>query len=151
MSKRVAVISATWHGDLLEIGRKSFLDELSRRAFDITTVDCFTVPGALEIPLMAQMLAQTGRFAVIVALGFVVDGGIYRHEFVASAVIQGLVEVGLKTGVPVLSAVLTPHHFHSHETHESFFRTHLAEKGRELAGASLHTLQNLEAVEKLRR
>ncbi len=150
MSKRLAIISSSWHGELLEIGRKSFVDELGGRNFDITTVDFFTVPGALEIPLMAQKLAETGRFAVVVALGFVVDGGIYRHEFVAGAVIQGLVEVGLKTGVPVLSAVLTPHHFHSHESHDSFFRSHMEQKGRELAGACLHTLSNLEAVEKLR-
>jgi len=53
----------------------------------------------------AQLLAKTGRYAAIVAAGFVVDGGIYRHEFVAEAVIGGLMRVQLETGVPVISAV----------------------------------------------
>ena len=63
----------------------------------------------------------------------VVDGGIYRHEFVADAVIGGLMRVQLDTGVPVISAVLTPHHFHEHETHRAFFFEHLETKGAEAA------------------
>src|SRR2546426_954410 len=72
-------------------------------------VDVFDVPGAFELPFHAQLLCQTGRYRAVVAAGFVVDGGIYRHEFVANAVITGLMRVQLDTGVPVLSAVLTPH------------------------------------------
>ena len=74
---------------------------------------------------MVQLLAETGKYSVIVAIGFIVDGGIYRHDFVAKAVIEGIVQVSLKTGVPILSAVLTPHHFHEHATHVEFFREHL--------------------------
>ena len=77
--------------------------------------------GAFEIPLHAMRLAESGTYDAIVAAGLVVDGGIYRHEFVADAVIGGLMRVQLDTGVPVISAVLTPHHFHEHETHRAFF------------------------------
>jgi 6,7-dimethyl-8-ribityllumazine synthase len=83
--------------------------------------------------LRAKLLAETGQFQAIVTAGLVVDGGIYRHEFVAHAVIDGLVRVGLDTGVPVLSAVLTPQHFHEHEDHIEFFAQHLAKKGAEAA------------------
>jgi 6,7-dimethyl-8-ribityllumazine synthase len=73
----------------------------------------------------------------------VVDGGIYRHEFVAAAVIDGLMRVQLDTETPVFSAVLTPRIFHEHEEHRRFFREHAAVKGRELAVAMTATLQSL--------
>ncbi len=62
------------------------------------------------------------------------------HEFVADAVIGGLMRVQLDTGVPVFSCVLTPHHFHEHDVHQRFFAEHLVDKGREAAHACLATL-----------
>ena len=74
-------------------------------------VDVIDVPGAFELPLAAKKLAETGKYASVAAAAFVVDGGIYRHDFVADAVVKGLMQVGLETGVPVLSVSLTPHQF----------------------------------------
>jgi len=54
-----------------------------------------------------------------------------------------------QTGVPrghILSAVLTPHHFHDHAVHQDFFRTHMVTKGQELAAACLSIIENLAAV-----
>jgi 6,7-dimethyl-8-ribityllumazine synthase len=62
---------------------------------------------------------------------------------VADAVIGGLMRVQLDTGVPVLSAVLTPHHFHEHETHAAFFGDHMVRKGHEVAEACLTTCANV--------
>ena len=76
-----------------------------------------------------------GRYAAVVAACLVVDGGIYRHEFVASAVIDGLMRVQLDSEVPVISAVLTPHEFHDHAEHREFFRKHFVVKGQEAARA----------------
>jgi 6,7-dimethyl-8-ribityllumazine synthase len=56
-------------------------------------VELFSVPGSLEIPLTARRLARTGRYAAVCASGLVVNGGIYRHEFVAQAVLQGIVQL----------------------------------------------------------
>ncbi len=95
------------------------------------------MPGAFELPLMARDLALTGRYAAIAAAALVVDGGIYRHDFVAAAVVNGLMRVGLDTGVPVLSVSLTPHHFQETEHHIGIFKTHFVEKGREAARAAL--------------
>ena len=105
-----------------------------------TEVDLFEVTGAFEIPLHAKRLAESGRYRAVVASGLVVDGGIYRHEFVAEAVIDGLMRVQLDTGVPVFSAVLTPHHFHEHADHERFFHDHFQVKGREVAKACTETV-----------
>jgi 6,7-dimethyl-8-ribityllumazine synthase len=107
---------------------------------DHATIDFYEVPGALEIPLLAKRLARGGCHAAIVACGLVVDGGIYRHDFVAGAVISGLMQVQLETDVPVLSAVLTPHHFHEHDVHRVFFIAHFDQKGREVAAACLAVL-----------
>lgn len=62
-----------------------------------------------------------------------VDGGIYRHEFVAATVVDALMRVQLDTDVPVFSAVLTPHHFHEHGEHLAYFARHFEVKGTELA------------------
>jgi 6,7-dimethyl-8-ribityllumazine synthase len=85
-----------------------------------SSIDFFELPGAFEIPLHAKVLAKTGKYAGIVG-GLVVDGGIYRHDFVAQSVISALMQVQLDTEVPVFSAVLTPHHFHSHSEHHDYF------------------------------
>ncbi len=71
-------------------------------------IDLFRVPGAFEIPLHAQRLAASGQYAAIVGAGLVIDGGIYRHDFVAEAVINGLMRVQLDQDVPVISAVSDP-------------------------------------------
>jgi 6,7-dimethyl-8-ribityllumazine synthase len=82
-----------------------------------------------------RALARTGRYAAVVGAAFVVDGGIYRHEFVAETVVAALMQAQLETDVPILSAVLTPHHFHESEEHRQFFLAHFAVKGREVAHA----------------
>jgi 6,7-dimethyl-8-ribityllumazine synthase len=138
---RVAFIQSCWHRDIVDQCRDTFLKEMD--ANSIAQIDLFEVPGAFEIPLQAQLLAKTQCYAAIVAAGFVVDGGIYRHEFVAAAVIDALMRVQLDTEVPVLSAVLTPQHFHEHATHVDFFHRHLAVKGVEVAHACRATLENM--------
>src|SRR5690606_37398751 len=67
----------------------------------------------------------------------VVDGGNYRHDFVAQAVVDGLMRAGMDTGVPVLSVSLTPHHYQDTEHHKRIFREHFVLKGREAAQAAL--------------
>lgn len=135
-SAKIAVIRARWHAGIVDRCVDSFVSEwaaLGGRADDVEIVD---VPGALEIPLHAQTLARTGRYAAILGVALVVDGGIYRHDFVAGSVVDAIVRVGLDTDVPVLSAVLTPHNFQESEAHIAFFRDHFVIKGKEAAHAA---------------
>jgi 6,7-dimethyl-8-ribityllumazine synthase len=104
------------------------------------------VPGAFEIPLFARRLARAGRHAAIAGAALVVDGGIYRHDFVAHAVIDGLMRVQLDTDVPVFSMVLTPHHFHEHAEHAQFFGAHFVVKGQEVASACARMLVALDGI-----
>jgi 6,7-dimethyl-8-ribityllumazine synthase len=145
-SQRIAFIQSTWHRDIVDRARESFIEEAARLGIDAQSIDVIEVPGAFEIPLHAQLLAKSGAYAGVVACGFVVDGGIYRHEFVASAVIDALMRVQLDTEVPVFSVVLTPQHFHEHEQHRKFFFDHFVVKGREAAHACSRTLASLGAI-----
>lgn len=142
MAPRIAYIQAGWHSEITDRCKEAFIAEMKRLGHDGSDIEFFSVPGSLEIPLQAKRLAKSGRFAAVCASGLVVDGGIYRHDFVAQAVLNGIVQVSLETDVPVLSAVLTPHHFHEHEVHESFFREHMVTKGRELAQACSAMLES---------
>ncbi len=144
---RFAFIQAHWHHDIVNQGRDAFLAEMARHGVTQDAIDLFEVPGAFEIPLHAKKLAACGRYAAIVACGFVVDGGIYRHEFVADAVIKALMSVQLETGVPVLSVVLTPLRFHEHEEHQRFFTDHFVVKGTEAARACLQTVHSLRRID----
>jgi 6,7-dimethyl-8-ribityllumazine synthase len=145
-SLRIAFLQSTWHRDIVDRARESFIEEAARLGIESQAIDVIEVPGAFEIPLHAKLLAQSGAYAGVVACGFVVDGGIYRHEFVADAVISGLMRVQLDTDVPVFSVVLTPQHFHEHEQHRKFFFDHFVVKGKEAAQACVRTLASLDAI-----
>jgi 6,7-dimethyl-8-ribityllumazine synthase len=143
---RFALIRAEWHADIVGRACDAFVAELARDHDPPHVVDVFSVPGAFEIPLHALQLARSGRYAAVVGCALVVDGGIYRHEFVADAVISGLMRVQLDTGVPVISAVLTPQQFHEHAEHRRFFAEHFVVKGREAANACLKTVRGLAQI-----
>ncbi|CAD6559465.1 6,7-dimethyl-8-ribityllumazine synthase [Paraburkholderia hiiakae] len=142
---RLAFVQAGWHADIVDRCRVAFLDAIQSHGFSRADVDLHEVAGAFEIPLLAKQLATSGDYAAIVTAGLVVDGGIYRHEFVAQAVINGLMQVQLETGVPVLSGVLTPHRYHETDEHNRFFREHFEIKGGELARACASTVLGIAA------
>lgn len=144
---RLAFVQSCWHRDIVDECREAFCATLRARAVAQDTIDLFEVPGAFELPLRVQHLARSGRYHAVAAAGFVVDGGIYRHEFVAQAVIDGLMQVQLATGVPVISAVLTPQRFNAQPEHVAFFRSHMQVKGAEAAHACIETVAGLRALQ----
>jgi 6,7-dimethyl-8-ribityllumazine synthase len=147
--KRFAFVQSCWHREIVDQGRDAFLGEMASGGVPRSAIDLYEVPGAFEIPLHAKLLARRDRYAAVVACGFVVDGGIYRHEFVAHAVIDALMAVQLEAEVPVISAVLTPQQFHEHAEHRAFFHDHFRVKGKEAAVACLRAVAGLTAVRAL--
>ncbi len=143
---RVALVSACWHRDIVASAIAAMRAEFERSSIPPERLRHVEVPGAFEIPLHAQRLARSGEVDAIIACALVVNGGIYRHEFVAAAVIDGLMRVQLDTGVPVLSAVLTPRDFHEHAEHQRFFREHFVSKGTEVARACVQALASLRSI-----
>ena len=145
-STRIAIISANWHNDIVHQARDSATQRLVELGVNAANIQAVELPGAFEIPLMAKKLAESGQFDAIIACALIVNGGIYRHEFVADTVIKGLMDVQLKTEVPVFSAVLTPQQFHESAVHHEFFRKHFVIKGIEVAEACASTLHSLERL-----
>ena len=81
-TRRYAFVKAGWHAAIVDQALAGFCEIIAPE-----TVDVFDVPGAFELPLMARDLARSGRYAAVAAAAFVVDGGIYRHDFVAAALV----------------------------------------------------------------
>ena len=130
----IAFIKANWHSDIVNQALVGFEADMkaSGQADNLMTYD---VPGAFEMPLLAKKLGASGKVDAIVCAALVVDGGIYRHDFVAAAVVDGLMQAQLDTGIPTYSVSLTPHHFHEHAVHHDFYHDHFVKKGAEAAQA----------------
>ena len=148
-SYRLAFIKARWHAEIVDQCQLAFVDRLQRQPRTEYQIDVFDVAGAFEIPLLAKKLAKKGLYDAIAASAFVVDGGIYRHEFVADAVVSGLMNVQIETETPIFSAVLTPHSFHECEEHKKFFFDHFKLKGEEVADACSSLLELMDAFERV--
>jgi 6,7-dimethyl-8-ribityllumazine synthase len=88
-------------GKLLQRAR----DEAKRLGVQSLTVE--EVPGALEIPLALQWMAQSGKFDCLAALGCVVRGDTYHFEIVANESARGVMDVALEFGIPVANGILT--------------------------------------------
>ncbi|EEG76727.1 6,7-dimethyl-8-ribityllumazine synthase [Dethiobacter alkaliphilus] len=83
------------------------LDALKRHDAQDANVEVAWVPGAYEVPLVAQKMANTGRYDAVICLGAVIRGATPHFEFVSSEVAKGIAKVSLDSGVPVIFGVLT--------------------------------------------
>ncbi|MDO4592470.1 MAG: 6,7-dimethyl-8-ribityllumazine synthase [Comamonadaceae bacterium] len=146
---RIAIISANWHSDVVHQARNACAQQLQALGAAPARIHQVEVPGAFEIPLMAKKLAESGKFDAVIGCAVIVNGGIYHHEFVSTAVVDGLMRVQLDTGVPVFSVALTPYNFQPSEDLLSFFRSHFVKKGEEAAQACAQTLAAHASVDAL--
>ena len=138
---KIAFIKARWHSEIVDQALVGF--EADMDSVDATVqITPFDVPGAFEMPLLAKKLGASGEFDAVVCAALVVDGGIYRHDFVAAAVVNGLMEAQMSTGVPTFSVSLTPHHFQPSAEHIGFYTNHFVKKGAEAAQAVRATLEH---------
>ncbi|CUH79773.1 6,7-dimethyl-8-ribityllumazine synthase [Tropicibacter naphthalenivorans] len=133
---KIAFIKARWHSEIVDQALVGFQERMTQEGTP-HQIDSFDVPGAFEMPLLAKKLGASGKYDAVVCAALVVDGGIYRHDFVAAAVVDGLMQAQMETGVPTYSVSLTPHHFQPTEEHISFYTDHFVKKGAEAADAVL--------------
>ena len=131
--KRLAIVAGRWHGDIVDAllaGAVKAVDEA--RASTVLV----RVPGAFEIPVVAQKLA--GRYDGVVALGVVMRGDTPHFDYVCRAVTDGCVRVSLDSGKPVGFGILTVDD--EHQARERL------DKGREAVRAVLETLAALDGI-----
>jgi 6,7-dimethyl-8-ribityllumazine synthase len=104
---RFAIAVSRFNPEITEgllAGAREALTEADVNADDVAVVH---VPGAFELPLVAQRLAESGRFDAVICLGCLIKGDTMHFEYIAEAATRGISEVTLSTGVPVTFGVLT--------------------------------------------
>lgn len=140
---RFAIISTQWNPVIVDSLVEAAERTLCLRGVAAEHIDQVTVPGAFEIPLMAQTLARTGRYAGVVALGAVIKGDTAHFEYVAGECAQGIAEVALREGLPVGFGVLA-----TYDLQQALDRAgpNDENKGVEAASAVLDLLNMLRAV-----
>jgi 6,7-dimethyl-8-ribityllumazine synthase len=103
----VAIVASRFHEPMVERLVEGAAAELTRLGADARQVDLAWVPGAFELPLMAQRLARTGRYDAILALGVVIRGETPHFDFVCAECARGLSIVARGENLPVLFGVVT--------------------------------------------
>ena len=104
---RVGIVASRFNEIIVSKLIDGAADGLSRHGVDLDTVDLAWVPGAFEIPLAAQKMAESGRYDAVICLGAVIRGETDHYEHVASEVTKGVAQVSLKADIPVLYGILT--------------------------------------------
>jgi 6,7-dimethyl-8-ribityllumazine synthase len=104
---RIAVAVARFNQDIGEGLLSATRAALAKHGVNKSDILIVSVPGALELPLVLQSLAQSGRFDALIALGAVIRGETYHFEIVSNESASGITTVQLDTGVPIANGVLT--------------------------------------------
>ena len=104
---RVGIVMARFNLPICEGLLSACINELKRLGVADADMTIATVPGALEIPLVLQTMAQSGSFDALVALGAVIRGDTYHFEVVSNDACRAIMEVQLDTGIPIANGVLT--------------------------------------------
>jgi 6,7-dimethyl-8-ribityllumazine synthase len=140
---RVAIVLSKFNeevtGGLLQ-GAKAQLQEAG---FSFADSDLYLAPGAFEIPLIAQTLARTGKYAGVICLGCVIKGDTAHFEFISLGAATGLMTSMLNTGVPIAFGILTTY---NDEQAIARSRDDAHNKGREAANACLETIKTLAKI-----
>lgn len=106
-SIRVGIVASRFNEIIVSKLIDGAVDGLSRHGVDLDTVDLAWVPGAFEVPLTAQKMAQSGRYDAVICLGAVIRGETDHYEHVASEVTKGIAQVALRADIPILYGILT--------------------------------------------
>jgi 6,7-dimethyl-8-ribityllumazine synthase len=104
---RIALVQARFHADITDVLCQSCQTQLLTLGVQKNDIEIVTVPGALEIPLAIQALAEKDSWDALVAMGCVIRGETFHFELVAQTCTQALSRLALDYQVPILNAVLT--------------------------------------------
>lgn len=135
----VGIVMSRFNQDVCEGLLGACTGELKRLGVADSCMFIATVPGALEIPLVLQTMAQSGRYNALIALGAVIRGETYHFEVVSNDSCRAVMEVQLHTGVPVANGILT-----CENDDQALARVH--EKGSDCARTAIEMANLLRAL-----
>lgn len=139
---RIGIVQARFNADVCHGLLSACLAELKHLGVADEDILHVSVPGALEIPLMLQKMADTQQFDALVAVGAIIRGETYHFELVANESGAGISRVGLDYGIPIANAVLTTENDEQAEVR-------MAEKGTDAARVAVEMANLAQAIEQL--
>jgi 6,7-dimethyl-8-ribityllumazine synthase len=146
-SSRFAIVAAKFNREIVDKLVDGAIAGLKQHGVKDDAIDLVRVPGSFEIPLVCQKLAESGKYAAVIALGAVIRGDTDHYDYVCQAATDGVLQASLKTSVPVIFGILTC------QTEElALARAGGSEgnKGFDAAVAALEMADLLRKIEKLR-
>ena len=139
---RIGIVQARFNEDIGHGLLAACLSELNNLRVADEDILHVTVPGALEVPLALQKMAETEQFDALIALGAVIRGETYHFELVSNESGTGITRIGLDFGIPIANAILTT------ETDEQA-EVRIQEKGADAARAAVEMANLIAAMEEL--
>lgn len=136
---RIGIVAGRFNADIGDGLLSSCTAALLKHGVDAKDVRIATVPGALEIPLVLQAMARSGKFDALVALGAVIRGETYHFEIVSNESCAGIARVQLDTGVPIANGILT-----TEDDDQATAR--MAQKGADCALAAVEMVNLLRKI-----
>jgi 6,7-dimethyl-8-ribityllumazine synthase len=106
-SGRFAIVAAKFNAEIVDALLAGALESFSRHGVPADRIDVVRVPGAFEIPLVAQTLGDSGTYGAVVCLGAVIKGDTDHYEYVCRAVTDGINQAALSCAIPMVFGVLT--------------------------------------------
>ena len=104
---KVALVASRFNEFIVSRLLSGAEDGLVRHGVEGSDIDAYWVPGAFELPLMGQKLAESGKYDAVICLGAVIRGSTSHYDLVCNEAAKGIAQASLKTGVPVLFGVIT--------------------------------------------
>ena len=133
----IGIVQARYHEDITSALAKACIAELE--ALGVTSIDHVMVPGALEVPVALQAMAERAEYDALIALGCIIRGETYHFELVANESGAGVSRVALEYHVPVVNAILTTENLAQAEARQE-------EKGREAARVAVEMINLLDRI-----
>jgi len=136
---RIAMVQARFNAPITDALRAHCSQELMALGVSERDIDHYSVPGALEIPVVLQALAENAKHDALIALGCIIRGETYHFELVANESGAGVSRVALDYHVPVVNAILTTEDLAQAEARQE-------EKGREAARVAVEMINLLDRI-----
>ena len=104
---RVGIVASRFNSFIVQKLLDGAVDGLVRHGAEDSNIDACWVPGAFEIPVIAEKMAVSGKYDAVICVGAVIRGSTTHYELVINETAKGIAQVGLKSGIPVLFGVIT--------------------------------------------
>ncbi|EFV02470.1 6,7-dimethyl-8-ribityllumazine synthase [Pseudoramibacter alactolyticus ATCC 23263] len=140
---KIGIVAARFNEFIVSKLVSGAQDALIRHGVNDDDIDIAWVPGAFEIPLIAQKMAETEKYDAVICLGAVIRGATSHYDYVCNEASKGIAQVGLKAGIPVLFGVITTENI---EQAIERAGTKAGNKGYDVACSAIEMINLIETI-----